>query len=284
MKLWTPMEDWREFETGGTVGWQKGDGPRLALVLHGGPGLSDYTAELCEEVLAGGDGQLRVARYQQRGAPPSSLDGPITVAQLVADAIDVCDHLQAPTALLVGHSWGGHLAMHIAVAHPERAEGLLLVDSLGAVGDGGTGTMAAVIADRIGDDAHVALAALAEQDDLDDDARGVRELRLVWPGYFKDPASAPPMPPMTAHAAAGAVMEDATRLLEAGFLEAALPTLDVPSLHLIGAHSPIEPAANERTAALMRRSIVEVHDTGHFAWLEEPGSIESATRRLLFST
>src|SRR5688572_24066846 len=141
----TPMTAWETFETSGTVGWQTGAGSLLALVLHGGPGLTDYTAELCEEVLAAGDGRLRVARYQQRGAPPSSLDGPFTVAQLVADAIDVLDHLQAPTALLVGHSWGGHLAMHIAAAHPERTAGVLLLDSLGAVGDGGTGTMASVI-------------------------------------------------------------------------------------------------------------------------------------------
>jgi pimeloyl-ACP methyl ester carboxylesterase len=76
-------------------------------------------------------------------------------------------------------------------------------------------------------------------------------------------------------------MGDAIRLLQEGALERALRSLRVPSLHLIGAHSPIEPAANERTAALMRDAIVEIHDVGHFAWLEEPGSVAAATRRLL---
>lgn len=52
------------------------------------------------------------------------------------------------------------------------------------------------------------------------------------------------------------------RLLEQGALEAALPTIAVPSLHLIGAHSPTEPAANQRTAAIMPNSIVEIHDIG----------------------
>ena len=92
------MGDWQEFEAAGTVGWHKGTGPLLTLVLHGGPGLSEYTADLCEEIIAGGDGALRVVRYQQRGAPPSTTDGPITVAQLVADTITVLDHFNAPSA------------------------------------------------------------------------------------------------------------------------------------------------------------------------------------------
>lgn len=273
--------DWKRFASEGTVGWHKGDGKLLALVLHGGPGLSDYTAELCEEVLSGGNGQLRVARYQQRGAPPSSTEGPITVEQLVADAVAVLDHFEAPSALLIGHSWGGHLALHIAVARPDRVQGLLLLDSLAAVGDGGTGTMSAVIHGRIGERAVAEIASLAERDDLGDDERGARQLALMWPGYFRDAASASPMPAITAHSLAGTVMADATRLLAERVLEEALPSLDVPSLHLIGAHSPIEPAANERTAALMRDAMVEVHDIGHFAWLEEPGSVAAATRRLL---
>lgn len=275
------MDGWREFETGGTVGWLKGDGAMLAMVLHGGPGLTDYTGDLCEEVLAGGDGTLRVARYQQRGAPPSSTDGPFTIAQLVADAIGVRDHLDASEVLIVGHSWGGHLAMHVAAAQPERVAGLLLLDSLAAVGDGGTGTMSAIIDRRIGAAARAARDENAAQEGLTDGERGTRELSLIWPGYFKDPDAAPPMPPIATHPIAGAVMGDAMRLLEEGALEAALPTISAPSLHLIGAHSPIEPAANERTAALMPNSIVEIHDIGHFAWIEAPGTVEAATRRLL---
>jgi pimeloyl-ACP methyl ester carboxylesterase len=35
------------------------------------------------------------------------------------------------------HSWGGHLALRLAAAHPERLLGVLAVDPLGIVGDGG---------------------------------------------------------------------------------------------------------------------------------------------------
>lgn len=275
------MNDWEEFETAGMVGWHKGNGELLALVLHGGPGLTEYTADVCEEILAGGDGRLRVARYQQRGAPPSSVEGPMTVAQLVDDATAVLDELGAGTALVAGHSWGGHLAMHLAVARPERIAGLLLLDSLGAVGDAGTGTMEGVIGSRISDATRAELAALRQRSDMDPDEKGTAELRLIWPGYFKDSASAPPMPDICVHGVAGAAMGDVMRLLQEGALERALPSLDIPSFHLIGAHSPIEPEVNVRTAALFRGAIVETQDAGHFSWIEQPGSVEAATRQLL---
>ena len=117
---------WTEFEAmGGAIGgWQRGDGDRLALVLHGGPGMTDYTEDLADEVAAGMGAGSRVVRYQQRGLTPSTLAGPFTVAQAVDDLIAVLDHLGAANGMLVGHSWGGHLAMHAACAHPERVSGL----------------------------------------------------------------------------------------------------------------------------------------------------------------
>ena len=38
------------------------------------------------------------------------------------DVVAVLDALEIGRALVVGHSWGGHLAMHLAVAFPERLE------------------------------------------------------------------------------------------------------------------------------------------------------------------
>jgi pimeloyl-ACP methyl ester carboxylesterase len=33
---------------------------------------------------------------------------------------------------VVGHSWGGHLALHLLLAHPDRLLGVVAVDPLGA--------------------------------------------------------------------------------------------------------------------------------------------------------
>ena len=274
---------WTEFEAmGGAIrGWQRGDGDTLALVLHGGPGMTDYTEDLADEVAAGMGAGSRIVRYQQRGLSPSTLAGPFTVAQAVDDLIAVLDHLGAADGLLVGHSWGGHLAMHAACAHPERVSGLVLIDSLGAIGDGGEGTMEAVISDRIGADAQRRYDELGESENRSDEDE-VAMLAIAWPGYFSDPAAAAPMPPLRLSAAVfGELAADAMRLLEEGVLERAIPSLSIPSIHMIGNASPIDPAANLATAALFRDSIVQAFDdTGHFIWIERPGSVEAAVRSL----
>jgi pimeloyl-ACP methyl ester carboxylesterase len=122
---------------GGEIGGQlSGAGPRT-LLLHGGPGLSDYLADLAAELAEA----FTVAHYQQRGLSPSVTDGARDVEGHVADAVGVLDGLGWDRAWVIGHSWGGHLAMHLAVAHPERVAGMVVLDALGALPDGGTAAM-----------------------------------------------------------------------------------------------------------------------------------------------
>src|SRR5262245_49594237 len=94
--------------------------------------MTDYTAPLAE-LLHG----YRTIRYQQRGLPPSTLEGPFAIEAHVSDAIAVLDAMGIDRAWVIGHSWGGHLAFHLAAAHPERLLGLVGIDALGAVPDGG---------------------------------------------------------------------------------------------------------------------------------------------------
>ncbi len=114
------------------------------LLFHGGPAISDYL-----ELLTGELDGWRSVSYQQRGLPPSALNGPFTVERHVADAVAVLDALGIGRAVVLGHSWGGHLALHLALAHPERVAGLVLVDPLGAVGDGGMGEMGQQLGQRL---------------------------------------------------------------------------------------------------------------------------------------
>jgi pimeloyl-ACP methyl ester carboxylesterase len=53
----------------------------------------------------------------------------------VRDALAVLDAFGVEQAWTVGHSWGGHLALHLAVARPECLLGIVCVDPLGAYSD-----------------------------------------------------------------------------------------------------------------------------------------------------
>ena len=70
--------------------------------------------------------------YQQRGLPPTTIRAPYTVEANVADAVAVIDQVAGERAWIVGHSWGGHLALHMLAACPERLEGAIILDPLGA--------------------------------------------------------------------------------------------------------------------------------------------------------
>ena len=111
---------------GGVLRGHRRRGEPPALLLHGGPALADYTAG-CADLL---DGLFGTIRYTQRGTPPSGGEPPFTIESHMADAIAVLDFLEIERAWAIGHSWGGHLALHLAVAHPDRLLGVLCIGPL----------------------------------------------------------------------------------------------------------------------------------------------------------
>ena len=165
------------------------------------PGLSfSYLEGLVGDIGSG----YEVATYQQRGLAPSSTSCPVDVAQEVDDVRRVLDHLEWPRAWVVGHSWGGHLLFHFAVAHQHRLMGGLAVDPLGAVGDGGLAGFATEMRNRATEGAGARIDELdGLSGDGEPDDRVMRQhLALIWPGYFANPADAPAMPDISVNAAA----------------------------------------------------------------------------------
>jgi pimeloyl-ACP methyl ester carboxylesterase len=265
---------------GGSLGgWVAGAGPP-ALLLHGGPGLSfEYVDQLGDELAT----EFRIAAYQQRGLEPSTLSGPFTIAQAVDDAIAVLDGLQCERALVVGHSWGGQLALRLLAAHPDRLLGALAVDPLGVVGDGGMGAFEAEMTARTpakDRERH------RELDERAMDGEGTEEdflesLRLVWPAYFADPDDVPPMPPirLSVEAYSGIINEVSA---DSDRLAAALAATEVPYGVIAGGASPMPWGQAARTTVELspRAFLKVVPAAGHFLWLDEPGCVRDALKRL----
>ena len=274
----------REFRApvpgGEIVGWVSGSGPP-ALLLHGGPGLSDYLADLAAELSP----VMTIARYQQRGLAPSVVEGDRTVEGHVADAAAVMDALGWQRAWAIGHSWGGHLAMHLAVARPERLLGMVAIDALGAVPDGGGEALGENLMRGLTDEDRAWIEEYSPREEAGEGTteESLKAFRMLWPYYFGDPASAPPMPDfrmdLEGHLITWAsVMEHFAR----GTLEDGLAQLHMPALVLHGDASPIPYVEAERTAALIPGvSLRILPRIGHFAWIEEPGSVRREMEALL---
>lgn len=273
---------WRRFEApadgGVIVGYTRGAGPRLLLV-HGGPGLSgEYLEGLAVELWDA----YEVAWYQQRSLAPSLETGPFTVEQHVRDMAAVLDALAWPDAWLVGHSWGGHLVVAAAVDIPGRVRGLVPVDPLGCVGDGGDAEFEAAMVDRTAPEDRER-ARLLDERALSGEATpgdALESLRLFWPAYYADPATAPPMPPIRL-SVEGYAATFASIIDGRAELEAALPSIRVPAHFVHGAASPMPITASTTTAAQIPRATVDViDDAGHFIWHERPGAVRAVLDRV----
>lgn len=256
--------------TGDLVGEITGDGP-LVLLLHGGPGLSDYLGSLTPELEDG----YTVAHYTQRGLAPSTEDGALDVAAHIADAVAVAEHLSAAPLILAGHSWGGHLAMHLVASCPERFIACLVIDPLGAIGDGRMEEFGAELGRRVPVAGQARLAELNEQEERDGvlpNDLAVEQLRLYWPAYFPEPAEAPPIPAL--QIAARQIETWHSMMAELPGLEERLTGCTVPTAFVHGGQSPMPLAASTESAAVMADAVVDVVDAaGHFIWMDVPGAV-----------
>jgi pimeloyl-ACP methyl ester carboxylesterase len=111
-------------------------------------------------------------------------------------------------------------------------------------------------------------------------AESLESLRLVWPAYFADPPSAPPMPEIEiAVAPFIATFASVGAEAEAGTLERGLPAVppEIPVVFVHGGGSPMPLRASTDTAALIPHARVEVVDgAGHFVWIERPDAVRAA--------
>ncbi|MEV0173064.1 alpha/beta fold hydrolase [Streptomyces sp. NPDC050803] len=76
-------------------------------------------------------GQRRVVRLDLRGHGESTGAGVRTIEELARDVLALLDHLKIERCVLIGHSMGGMIAQTITLAHPDRVERLVLVNSIG---------------------------------------------------------------------------------------------------------------------------------------------------------
>ena len=102
------------------------------IIIHGSPALSqDYLfphlAKLSEDNLT--------VFYDQRGCGHSTsslTEKEINVSTFVADIDDIRKSLNFDKVILLGHSWGGFLALKYAFQHPDSVQKLILLDTMPA--------------------------------------------------------------------------------------------------------------------------------------------------------
>jgi proline iminopeptidase len=105
-----------------------GEGPPI-IVLHGGPDFDHcYLLPELDRLAA----SFHLVYYDQRGRGRSA-EGvepvDVSIDSEIADLDSMRRHFGLDSVGVLGHSWGGVLAMEYATRHPDRVSHLILVDS-----------------------------------------------------------------------------------------------------------------------------------------------------------
>jgi len=113
----------------GTPPAQGGATPRMAVVLVQGLGLSSRFWFDVPELLASDPDRPRyVLAIDNRGTGKSDKPAGVwTMGTMADDVIAVLDHAGVDAAFIVGISMGGMIAQHVALRHPSRVRGLVLI-------------------------------------------------------------------------------------------------------------------------------------------------------------
>lgn len=203
--------------------------------------------------------QLRLVVPDQRGVGSSDkpADG-YTLGQAADDLVELLDALNLPSVFVVGTSSGGYVAQQVAVAHPSRVRGLVLVGSprrLAGVGNP-FGALLGGLRDPVtADDVRsingaISFHAPVPADFLNDQDRSALTIPArVWREAY-------------------AGLLDATPPLDTG-------RIAVPTLLLWGADDSVLPRsqADALTAEISAARLVVYDDTGHMVLWERPNRV-----------
>lgn len=155
------------------------------VVLHGGPGL-EHTYLLPQMgILAK---SFKLIFYDQRttgGSVNDTEPSSITLETFVDDLEGIRKAFDLDKMNLLGHSWGGMLAMFYALEYPENLNSLMLISSGGARSDFWNDLYSNVERKRTPEDS-LALAEMSVSADLNEMEAWGRYMKVFFRSYFYD--------------------------------------------------------------------------------------------------
>jgi proline iminopeptidase len=264
----------RRHNESATQAWTASSGAGVPLLLcHGGPGSYDYLAPVAALV----DDLARVHRFDQRGGGRSTREGPWTIATLVRDMELLRRRYGHERWIVGGHSWGAHLALFYAIAHPERTLGLVLLNGTGVRWGWGAERRANRMPRLTAEER----AEVEELEARDDEPARTRLRELMWLTDFAERENALASPRFADYPTDPAVVEALERDWERSLdgIGSELARLDVPALVIHGAADPIGEAGPREVADLLPRGrFVSLPGVGHVPWLEDVGDLRRELR------
>jgi pimeloyl-ACP methyl ester carboxylesterase len=235
-----------------------GDGQPVVL-LHGQPGQGRDWEAVVRQLGA----ELRVIvpdrpGYGRTGGPAVGVGGNVDAV------VELLDRLDLPTVAVVGHSWGGAVALDLVRRHPDRVSVVVLVASVG--GRGSVNLLDRVLGLPVIGPAFSLVGLTAMR------AFPVRRLLARMSG----PSSADTASSGRWYSAwRSFVVEQRALVLELPGIVASLPSIRTPAVVMIGeADRVVPPVSQEHLATILPQAqTVRVAKVGHLLPQKSPQSV-----------
>ena len=248
----------------------KGTGPDVILIHGITSSLALWYAKVFPRLAS----KFRVTAYDLRGHGLSDITPTgYTSYEMAQDLVGVMGSLGIRSARLVGHSFGGSIGLHLALLHPERVDGVVLLDS-------GLACLRHLrtvrewpgwkFLQRELDTYNISYEWFVELDknkDISEVFRKSLEIPIQF-GFRKGQSrSTPRLQKLMDETTVGSDFREI-----AGLTEERLPEIKAPVLAHYGATSPYAKIGTRLRAVLPNCRCETLPETGHFYLLREPGA------------
>jgi proline iminopeptidase len=245
------------------------------IFLAGGPGFNVNYFEDAAKLFPAGYQRVFLEQRGTGKSRPLQLDASnISLRLAVEDLEALRKHLGLEALIVVGHSWGGMLALAYAASHPDRLDQLILIGS-----GGPTREFFEWYDDNIEARLHSEDKEMrtywdnAAKHGVDVDKAALESVKAIFPAFFFDRAKglafAAAIPGGSYHADTNTLMmADIDKVYD---LRAGLARVTRPVLIIQGHQDPTGDKTAEEIHALVGTSMIRyINRCGHFPWVEQP--------------
>jgi len=251
------------------------------LALPGGPGIDHGYLRPGLAPLAR-DAQIVYVDPRGHGRSGRPSLETCTPEQMADDVAALCAHLGIARPVVLGHSAGGFIALHLAVRHPALARGLVLCDTSPTFAPLPDGEPRPTLAARATPEVAKVAGRLFGGDFSDEAMQLFAE--KVGPFYAGPEHMDVPPPLFALSQINGQLMGHFFKTLAPRYdMRPSLGEVRAPTLVVVGRHDWVCPPVASRTLArgIAGARLVVLEESGHFGFSEEPAAFQQAVRGFL---